>query len=153
MLCYMNVQLKNHLLSKEFQFRFLLYQKNFFFFGSFYLTSIYDHSIHEAFSKIVQNQMRQLRALENMLDLVTAVKNYIFFLLNMYSISFFRVLNWTRSLYVIFIIKYFLHLIRNQWKLNFQNYVVMLLMFIQTFRLFMGKINRFLTVNAYKSSF
>jgi len=46
---------------------------------SFYLTSIYDHSIHEAFSKIVQNQMRQLRALENMLDLVTAVKNFCFF--------------------------------------------------------------------------
>ncbi|UJR09516.1 hypothetical protein I4U23_013754 [Adineta vaga] len=39
---------------------------------NFYLTSIYDHSIHEAFSKIVQNQMRQLRDLENMLDLVTA---------------------------------------------------------------------------------
>lgn len=38
----------------------------------FYLTSIYDHSAHDAFSKIVQNQMRQLRALENMLDLVTA---------------------------------------------------------------------------------
>lgn len=38
---------------------------------NFYLTSIYDHSIHEAFSKIVQNQMRQLRALENMLDIVT----------------------------------------------------------------------------------
>jgi len=44
-----------------------------FLFSSFYLTSIYDHSIHEAFSKIVQNQMRQLRELENMLDLVTAV--------------------------------------------------------------------------------
>lgn len=42
-------------------------------FTSFYLTSIYDHSIHEAFSKIIQSQMRQLRALENMLDLVTAV--------------------------------------------------------------------------------
>ncbi|CAF3313802.1 unnamed protein product [Rotaria socialis] len=39
---------------------------------NFYMTSIYDHSIHEAFSKIVQNQIRQLRALENMLDLVTA---------------------------------------------------------------------------------
>ncbi|CAF2624931.1 unnamed protein product [Rotaria sp. Silwood2] len=38
---------------------------------NFYLTSIYDHSIHEAFSKIVQNQMKQLRALENMLNLVT----------------------------------------------------------------------------------
>lgn len=42
-------------------------------FFSFYLTSIYDHSIHEAFSKIVQSQMRQLRALENMLDIVTEV--------------------------------------------------------------------------------
>ncbi|CAF1102182.1 unnamed protein product [Rotaria sordida] len=38
---------------------------------NFYLTSIYDHSIHEAFSKIVQNQMKQLRALENMLNIVT----------------------------------------------------------------------------------
>lgn len=42
---------------------------------SFYPTSIYDRSIHEAFSKIVQNQMRHLRALENMLDLVTAVRS------------------------------------------------------------------------------
>ena len=50
----------------------------FFFLSSFYLTSIYDHSIHEALSKIVQNQMRQLRALENMLDLVTAVRKEIF---------------------------------------------------------------------------
>lgn len=41
--------------------------------SSFYLTSIYDHSIHEAFSKIVQNQMRQLRALENVLDIFTTV--------------------------------------------------------------------------------
>ena len=41
---------------------------------SFYLTSIYDYSIYEAFSKIVQNQIRQLHALENMLDLVIAVK-------------------------------------------------------------------------------
>ena len=44
-----------------------------FFFCSFYLTSIYDHSIHEAFSKIVQNQIKQLRTLENMLNIVTEV--------------------------------------------------------------------------------
>ncbi|CAF1133110.1 unnamed protein product, partial [Didymodactylos carnosus] len=37
---------------------------------NFYLTSIYDHSIHEAFSKVIQNQMRQLRALENMLQMI-----------------------------------------------------------------------------------
>ena len=54
---------------------YILKKNNVIFLFSFYLTSIYDHSIHEAFSKIVQNQMRQLRALENMLDLVTAVNN------------------------------------------------------------------------------
>jgi hypothetical protein len=70
----MSVQLKNHLLSKEIKFKFFSIT---FSLGRFYLTSIYDHSIHEAFSKIVQNQMRQLRALENMLDLVTAVINMI----------------------------------------------------------------------------
>ncbi|CAF0958791.1 unnamed protein product [Didymodactylos carnosus] len=37
---------------------------------NFYLTSIYDHSIHEAFSKVIQNQTKQLRALENMLQMI-----------------------------------------------------------------------------------
>lgn len=60
------------------KYRILLFHSKpliirFFFSSSFYLTSIYDHSIQEAFSKIVQNQMRQLRALENMLDLVITV--------------------------------------------------------------------------------
>ena len=35
---------------------------------SFYLTSIYDHSIFEAFSKVIQKLVRQLPALENMLN-------------------------------------------------------------------------------------
>nr|XP_042905790.1 ras-related GTP-binding protein C isoform X2 [Parasteatoda tepidariorum] len=36
---------------------------------NFYLTSIYDHSIFEAFSKVVQKLIPQLPALENLLDI------------------------------------------------------------------------------------
>lgn len=36
---------------------------------SFYLTSIYDHSIFEAFSKVVQKQISQLSTLENLLSI------------------------------------------------------------------------------------
>ena len=35
---------------------------------SFFLTSIYDSSIHESMSKVIQRQIRQLPALENLLD-------------------------------------------------------------------------------------
>eukprot|EP01087_Luapelamoeba_hula_P012311 TRINITY_DN3421_c0_g1_i1.p2 TRINITY_DN3421_c0_g1~~TRINITY_DN3421_c0_g1_i1.p2 ORF type:complete len:346 (+),score=57.90 TRINITY_DN3421_c0_g1_i1:77-1114(+) len=37
---------------------------------SFYLTSIYDHSIFEAFSKVVQKLIPQLPVLENLLDIL-----------------------------------------------------------------------------------
>lgn len=37
---------------------------------SFYLTSIYDHSIFEAFSKVVQKLIPQLSALENLLNIL-----------------------------------------------------------------------------------
>merc|ERR1739848_750148 len=37
---------------------------------SFYLTSIYDHSIFEAFSKVVQKLVKQLPTLENLLDIL-----------------------------------------------------------------------------------
>mmetsp|Transcript_15545 Transcript_15545/g.26760 ORF Transcript_15545/g.26760 Transcript_15545/m.26760 type:complete len:363 (-) Transcript_15545:48-1136(-) len=37
---------------------------------SFYLTSIYDHSIFEAFSKVVQKLIHQLPTLENLLDIL-----------------------------------------------------------------------------------
>ncbi len=110
-----------------------------FLFSSFYLTSIYDHSIHEAFSKIVQNQMRQLRALENMLDLVTAVNTTSSRKTKTNFAILFRVLNWIRSLCVILEIKYFLHRIQNRSIVKYRNCVAMLLMFIQTFRLYMGK--------------
>lgn len=38
---------------------------------SFYLTSIYDHSIFEAFSKVVQKLIPQLSVLENLLNILT----------------------------------------------------------------------------------
>ena len=39
-----------------------------------YLTSIYDHSILEAFSKVVQKLIPQLAFLENLLDSLIAVR-------------------------------------------------------------------------------
>ena len=41
---------------------------------SFYLTSIYDHSIFEAFSKVVQKLIPELPTLEGLLNLFTSVK-------------------------------------------------------------------------------
>lgn len=40
---------------------------------SFHLTSIYDHSIFEAFSKVVQKLIPQLPALENLLNILNTV--------------------------------------------------------------------------------
>ena len=37
---------------------------------SFYLTSIYDHSIYEAFSKVIQKLIKQLPTLENLLNIL-----------------------------------------------------------------------------------
>lgn len=49
---------------------------------SFYLTSIYDHSIFEAFSKVTQKLIPQLPILENLLDILISVNLiYKFFLL------------------------------------------------------------------------
>lgn len=42
-------------------------------FLSFYLTSIYDHSIFEAFSKVVQKLIPQLPTLENLLNIFISV--------------------------------------------------------------------------------
>merc|ERR1712184_220117 len=39
---------------------------------TFYLTSIYDHSIFEAFSKVIQKLIPQLPTLENLLDILVA---------------------------------------------------------------------------------
>lgn len=41
---------------------------------SWYLTSIYDHSIFEAFSKVVQKLIPQLPTLENLLDVLQSVR-------------------------------------------------------------------------------
>lgn len=43
---------------------------------SFYLTSIYDHSIFEAFSKVVQKLIPQLPTLENLLNIFISVCFY-----------------------------------------------------------------------------
>ena len=42
---------------------------------SFYLTSIYDHSIFEAFSRVVQKLIPQLPTLENLLNILISVSN------------------------------------------------------------------------------
>lgn len=46
---------------------------------SFYLTSIYDHSIFEAFSKVVQKLIPQLPTLENLLNIFISVSTWPFF--------------------------------------------------------------------------
>ena len=42
---------------------------------SFYLTSIYDHSIFEAFSKVIQKLIPQLPTLEELLNLFVQVRD------------------------------------------------------------------------------
>lgn len=55
---------------------------------NFHLTSIYDHSIFEAFSKVVQKLIPQLPTLENLLNILVSVsfterqRRFIFFLYN-----------------------------------------------------------------------
>ena len=44
---------------------------------AFYLTSIYDHSIFEAFSKVIQKLIPQLPTLENLLNILCAVSLWI----------------------------------------------------------------------------
>lgn len=43
---------------------------------SFYLTSIFDHSIYEAFSRIIQKLIYELPALENLLDLLVQYNKF-----------------------------------------------------------------------------
>lgn len=53
---------------------------------SFYLTSIYDHSIFEAFSKVIQKLVPQLPTLENLLDiLITSCRIEKAFLIDVVS--------------------------------------------------------------------
>lgn len=44
---------------------------------SFYLTSIYDHSIFEAFSKVTQKLIPQLPTLESLLNILCSVRMII----------------------------------------------------------------------------
>lgn len=43
---------------------------------TYYLTSIYDNSIYEAFSKIIQKLIRELPTLENLLNVLCSVRKY-----------------------------------------------------------------------------
>jgi Ras-related GTP-binding protein C/D len=54
---------------------------------SFYFTSIYDHSIFEAFSKVVQKLIPQLPTLENLLDVLISVRQFalVYFYVNCYA--------------------------------------------------------------------
>jgi Ras-related GTP-binding protein C/D len=45
----------------------------------YYLTSIYDHSIYEAFSRVIQSLIPQLNTLENLLDILVNVRRKNFF--------------------------------------------------------------------------
>lgn len=110
---------------------------------SFYLTSIYDHSIHEAFSKIVQNQIKSLRLLENMLDLVTSVRPAVLlFRSNFPFLFFFRQRNSTKFLFVIFRTKFASLRTANRSNDNFLSFVVTSSMFIPTSVRFTGKQNQ-----------
>jgi Ras-related GTP-binding protein C/D len=42
---------------------------------TYYLTSIYDNSIYEAFSKIIQKLIRELPTLENLLNVLCSVSS------------------------------------------------------------------------------
>lgn len=60
---------------------------------SFYLTSIYDHSIFEAFSKVVQKLIPQLPTLENLLNIFISVRCFVF--LSLFGVSYLRLLSST----------------------------------------------------------
>lgn len=49
----------------------------------YHLTSIYDNSIYEAFSKIIQKLIRELPTLENLLNILrtVSINTYIFFVI------------------------------------------------------------------------
>lgn len=53
---------------------------------SFYLTSIYDHSIFEAFSKVVQKLIPQLPTLENLLNIFISVIIFYYLAIFIYFI-------------------------------------------------------------------
>ena len=59
---------------------------------SFYLTSIYDHSIFEAFSKVVQKLIPQLPTLENLLNIFVSVCHGFYVIVIKYYLIIFKIL-------------------------------------------------------------
>lgn len=66
-------QAKNNPIVKWFVMKCVVIQIVLLDLDSFYLTSIYDHSIFEAFSKVVQKLIPQLPTLENLLNIFISV--------------------------------------------------------------------------------
>lgn len=56
---------------------------------SFHLTSIYDHSIFEAFSKVVQKLIPQLPTLENLLNILISVSQSNFYYIVLYIVLYY----------------------------------------------------------------
>jgi hypothetical protein len=79
---------------------------------SYYLTSIYDHSIYEAFSKIIQKLIRELPTLENLLNVLCSVSRHRCpwiikkTLLTNASLCYFRILALTKHICLILSQKY-----------------------------------------------
>lgn len=70
----------------------------------YHLTSIYDNSIYEAFSKIIQKLIRELPTLENLLNVLRTVSfsflpSFPLKLIYIY-IYFSRILDWKRRIYL-----------------------------------------------------
>ena len=65
---------------------------------SYHLTSIYDHSIFEAFSKVVQKLIPQLHALEQTLNMFISVSQFLFDNMQVYIFFWIYFLwNWQNS--------------------------------------------------------
>lgn len=54
---------------------------------NFYLTSIYDHSVFEALSKVIQKLIPQLATLENLLNMLCFVSLLAYFYIFMIFVS------------------------------------------------------------------
>lgn len=90
---------------------------------TYYLTSIYDNSIYEAFSKIIQKLIRELPALENLLNVLCSVSFKASFILLKTKTSEIRTRGLIRHTCLIHSQKSTLLLIVHLWICNLMNCV------------------------------
>jgi flagellin-specific chaperone FliS len=93
----------------------------------YHLTSIYDNSIYEAFSRIIQKLIRELPTLENLLDVLREVKIYSGATAHRkysYRKVVYRILEWKRPSYLIRLLKSTLQQTVHQLKWILMNYVL-----------------------------